>query len=340
MQDNTLFFGASLEQSSLVKRLFEQFCEASREFHSDPRQFIVSLIKGDGIGSQRRKKFLQYGLAISLLVYSTFFLATLVFWTIAHRANPAIQDKDVMFIRTPIPSLPYKQEAELRKGDEDVKNHGGGGGGGDDMPTPASQGEHPEFALDPTPMAPTTRPTINPPSLPMVERLLGDPTQNLKRDELAPTGLPDGVAGPPSDGQGKDKGIGTGDKGGVGPGEARGFGPGKLGGQGGDQYQIGSRRPNPDANEAVDAKPLALNKPRPNYTEEARKEKVQGVVRAKILVGADGLVKQVKISGIGLTGGLNEEAIQAAKQMRFQPAMKNGQTVSYWVTVEIEFHLR
>jgi TonB family protein len=339
MQDHTLFFGASLEQSSLLKRLFEQFIEASREFHSNPRQFIGSLIKGDGLGSHRRKKFLQYGLAISLLVYSTFFLATLIFWTIAHHADPANQDKHVMFLHTPIPSLPYQQEANLRKGEKDVENKGGGGGG-DEMPTPASQGERPDFALEPTPMAPTTRPTTKPPSLPMLEQLLGDPTQNLKRDDLAPTGLSDGVIGPPSDGPGKGKGIGTGKDGGVGPGEKRGFGPGEEGGQGVDKYQIGQRRPNSDVNEAVDTKPVALNKPRPNYTEEARKNKVQGSVRARVLVGADGLVKQVKIIGGGLPNGLSEEAIQAAKQMRFHPAMKNGEKVAYWVTVDIEFNLR
>jgi TonB family protein len=189
-------------------------------------------------------------------------------------------------------------------------------------------------------MAPTTRPTTNPPNLPMLEQLLGDPTQNLKRDDLAPTGLPDGVVGPPSDGPGTGKGIGTGKDGGVGSGEKRGFGPGKEGNQGGDERQTGYRRPNSEVNEAVDTKPVALNKPRPNYTEEARKNKVQGSVRARVLVGADGLVKQVKIIGGGLPNGLSEEAIQAAKQMRFHPAMKNGEKVAYWVTMDIEFNLR
>jgi TonB family protein len=340
MQDHALFFGASLEQSSLVRRLFEQFIEASREFRHNPRGFILSSIKGDGVGGRRRKQFLQYGLAISLLVYSTFFLAILVFWTIAHRATPTTQDKDVLFVHTTIPPLPYNQEANLRKADKDTENHGGGGGG-DNSLTPATQGERPEFMQEPTPMAPTTRLTTAPPSLPMIEALRGDPAQNLKRDELMPTGLPTGVIAPPSDGQGTGKGIGTGEDGGVGSGKKRGSGPGEDGGQGKGIYEIGTtRRDRPDANEAVDVKPIALNKPRPNYTEQARKEKVQGSVRARVLVGADGLVKQVRISGAGLPAGLNEEAIQAAKQMRFQPAMKNGQTVSYWVTVEIEFNLR
>src|SRR5437868_257266 len=115
MQDHTLSFGVSLEQSSLPKRLFEQFIEASREFRSNPRQYIISIIKGDGLGSRRRKQFLQYGLAISLLVYSTFFLATLIFWTVGHRGQPGDKDKVPMFVRIVLPSfIPPSQEVEIR----------------------------------------------------------------------------------------------------------------------------------------------------------------------------------------------------------------------------------
>ena len=90
---------------------------------------------------------------------------------------------------------------------------------------------------------------------------------------------------------------------------------------------------------SVDMKPQMLNKPRPNYTEEARKNKIQGVVVARVLIAADGSVKQVKITR-GLADGLNEEAIRAAYQMRFKAAMKGGQPVAFWQTLEIEFNLR
>ena len=44
---------------------------------------------------------------------------------------------------------------------------------------------------------------------------------------------------------------------------------------------------------------------------------------------------------LGLPDGLNEQAVRAAYQMRFAPAMKNGRPVSYWLSnVEIEFNLR
>jgi TonB family protein len=84
---------------------------------------------------------------------------------------------------------------------------------------------------------------------------------------------------------------------------------------------------------------VPLNAPQPRYTEEARKNKIQGVVIAKVLVGADGSVKQVRITR-GLPDGLNEKAIQAAQQMRFRPAMKGGQPVPFWQTLQVTFKIR
>jgi TonB family protein len=60
----------------------------------------------------------------------------------------------------------------------------------------------------------------------------------------------------------------------------------------------------------------------------------------RILVDTNGAVKEVVVIR-GLPDGLNEQAIRAAYQMRFRPAMKNGQPVSYWMNnVEVEFNLR
>jgi TonB family protein len=163
---------------------------------------------------------------------------------------------------------------------------------------------------------------------------------NLRRDDPIPTGVPEGVIAPPSDGPGINKGIGTGEDGGVGSGKRVGYGPGEDGGTGGNRYARGGKLSDSEAAQSVDTRPVPLNRPRPNYTEEARKNKVQGVVRARILVGADGSVKQVRVVGIGLSDGLNEEAIRAAYQMRFRPAIKNGLPVAFWISLEIEFNLR
>ncbi|MEW6127054.1 MAG: energy transducer TonB [Acidobacteriota bacterium] len=340
MQDNALFVSMNLERTSLLKRLFEEFNEAVSELRESPKAFIIGAIKGEGIGGRRRLMFLQYGLAISLLVYSTGFLLTLTLWTIRQN-SPVSKDENPKYTIW-LPSIgSAPPEANLRKGDDDQASHGGGGGG-DNSPNPASFGERPDYSEEQPIIAPTTRPTLRPPAIPLAERLLGDPNLNVKRDDLLPTGLPNGVVSPPSDGQGKGNGIGTGNKGGVGPGNGPGFGPGEGGNQGDNRYTIGTRKDNRDRDEnseAVDVKPIALNRPRPNYTEQARQNKVQGLARARVLVGADGSVKQVRIVR-GLPDGLSEEAIRAAYQMRFRPAMRNGQPVAYWVVVDIEFNIR
>jgi TonB family protein len=196
----------------------------------------------------------------------------------------------------------------------------------------------PPFALEPPLIAPTTKPTVNTPSLPVIEFLRGDPQQNVSRNDLVPTGLLNGALGPPSDGPGANGGIGSGKQDGVGPDKGPGAGPGEDGGKEGGPYSRGGR-PGVEAPNRVDMLPRALNEPRPNYTEEARTNKVQGVVRARILVGSDGLVKQVRILK-GLPYGLDEEAIRAAMQMRFRPATKDGGAVAFWLTLDVEFNLR
>jgi TonB family protein len=87
---------------------------------------------------------------------------------------------------------------------------------------------------------------------------------------------------------------------------------------------------------SVDSKPTALNSPFPRYTDEARNHGIEGQITARILVGPDGLVKQVRIVR-GLPYGLNDQAIRAAYEFRFKPAMKGGQPVGYWMTITVEF---
>jgi len=78
---------------------------------------------------------------------------------------------------------------------------------------------------------------------------------------------------------------------------------------------------------------------KPNYTEKARNNKVSGTVSMRVLVGADGTVKQVEVIR-GLPDGLNEEAVKSVQQMRFKPATKNGQPVDFWITMEASFSTR
>jgi TonB family protein len=331
MREAVLSLPAFSRQPSLIKRLAFEFIEAARELRANPRQYLAVAIRGDSSVGYRRTALFRLGLAIGIVTYSIFFGVT-VLWSVnaRHAAVPGLGDAELIDTpHTTLIALPPKSDREAR----------GGGGGGRESFSPASEGAPPMFDLETPLMAPTTRPTIEPPALPQIERLLGDPSHDLRRDDLIPTGLLNGVPGPPSDGPGTEGGIGSGRNGGVGVGLGPGSGPGNHGGEGGDDYNGPGRRAGLDVVNAVDTKPIALNLPRPNYTEEARKNKIQGTVRARVLVSSTGMVKQVTIVR-GLSDGLNEEAIRAAFQIRFRPATRGGRAVASWTTLEVDFNIR
>lgn len=106
-----------------------------------------------------------------------------------------------------------------------------------------------------------------------------------------------------------------------------------------------SPNPTPDENNErvfsgneVDKKPLILSKPKASYTEEARKNQIQGVVILRLVFTAKGTVEQIRVVR-GLPFGLSERAIEAARQIRFQPGMKNGQPVSVSSALEYSFNV-
>jgi TonB family protein len=338
MQNKALFADAFISQPSLIMRLVMEFAEASREFRESPGEYMKSAIKGDGIGGRRRRMHLMYGLAVALLFFSSICLAYLIVHTVAYAA-PKVEETAETFTPLVDPNDFKQQEIEAPKAAA-KERAGGGGGGGRKTPTPPSKGQLPEFSLRPPIIAPRPEQTLKPPALPVQETVQVDPRLQPKRDDLAPTGLPTGVLGPPSAGPGEGGGMGSGKNGGMGSGDGTGVGPGKGFNMGGGDPRLGGGDFNADGTaKSVDSKPQPLNRPRPNYTEEARKNKIQGNVRVRALVGTDGGVKQVRVLS-GLSDGLNEEAILAVKQMRFKPATKNGQPVAYWVSLDVEFNLR
>jgi TonB family protein len=82
-----------------------------------------------------------------------------------------------------------------------------------------------------------------------------------------------------------------------------------------------------------------INRVYPNYTEQARANKVSGLVKMELLVGAYGRVKDARIIE-GLPDGLNEEALRAAYKMRFRPTMRDGVPEESWLTISVDFSLR
>jgi protein TonB len=205
---------------------------------------------------------------------------------------------------------------------------GGGGGGGDRDKLQAVKGKLPKLAMEQiTPPAVVVRnehpklavePTVVvPPQIKMASNMpnIGDPMSHLP-------------SGPPSNGTGSGSGIGSGSGGGVGVGAGPGVGDGRGGGVGGGVFRVGG---------GVSA-PKATFAPDPEYSEEARKAKYQGTCVLWLIVGPDGHPRDIRVSRtLGL--GLDEKAIEAVKNWKFEPAMKDGKPVAVQINVEVDFRL-
>ena len=143
---------------------------------------------------------------------------------------------------------------------------------------------------------------------------------NGVRGTVASAGFGNGVAIPPGKG-------GTGGRGGV---QQTGFG----------NASAQAEAPKARAAEAAPAvQPVViLDKPRPLYTEEARRLKLEGEVLLEVVFGANGQVRVVRVIR-GLGHGLDESARRAAQQIRYKPALSNGRPADFPATVHIEFQL-
>lgn len=211
----------------------------------------------------------------------------------------------------------------------------GGGGGGRNQPTPPSKGVPPQMALTPQIIPPDPNPPkIKNPTLVVASTLYGDP--KAMPPMKGPIGDPDGVPAPPSSGPGSGAGIGRGTGTGVGGGGGGGLGPGQGGNTGGGNMGIGGGGGVQPMTASL--KPTILYKERAKYTEDARANKIQGAVVVELTYTADGRITDVKVIR-GLPDGLTESAIESAKKIRFQPAMKNGQPVSVRGRLEFNFTL-
>jgi TonB family protein len=81
-----------------------------------------------------------------------------------------------------------------------------------------------------------------------------------------------------------------------------------------------------------------LEKPRPAYTEEARRLQIEGEVQLEVMFRASGEVDILRVVR-GLGHGLDENAAQAARTIRFLPAKREGRAVDSTATVHIIFQL-
>jgi TonB family protein len=86
----------------------------------------------------------------------------------------------------------------------------------------------------------------------------------------------------------------------------------------------------------VDTKAIILKKPEPLATSEAKRHSFHGKIVLQAILAANGQVTNITILA-PLPYGLNEKAIDAARRIKFEQAIKDGVSVSEWVRIEYEF---
>ncbi len=88
----------------------------------------------------------------------------------------------------------------------------------------------------------------------------------------------------------------------------------------------------------VTTKPRILRRTEPQYTEEARQNKIAGTIVLRAIFAFDGKVRGIRVVS-GLPHGLNVRAVEAARSIKFIPATLNGQPVSQYIQLEYNFNL-
>jgi protein TonB len=241
----------------------------------------------------------------SFAIYALLIL--IIMWMInkhVHFAAP-LNQKLITELTTPPPMAPKK----------DVM----GGGGGQRGPTPVTKGQMPKFAE--TQITPPKAPPMEQPKIRMP-----DPTIEVQKDlKMANSPLPN-FGDPSSQLLGNSMGNGRGT--GIGSGSGSGLGPGSGGNYGGGLRHVGG---------GVSA-PKLIYQVEPEFSEEARKAKFMGIVLVNLVVDAKGNPQNVHVlRGVGM--GLDEKAIEAVRQYRFNPAIEGGKPVPVEVNIEVNFQI-
>ncbi len=193
----------------------------------------------------------------------------------------------------------------------------GGGGGQHDL-APVSKGRLP--MLTQKPLVPPKAPPTVAPKLAFVPQVQVQKNINLANNALPNLGMPTS----PLKGISLGNGTGTG----IGSGSGSGIGPGSGGNIGGGVMHIGG-----DV-----SSPVLVYEVEPEFSEAARKAKLSGNVVVYLWVDADGKPSHVRVvRGIGM--GLDQKAVDAVRQYKFRPAMKDGKPVAVDMYIEVNFQI-
>jgi protein TonB len=204
---------------------------------------------------------------------------------------------------------------------------GGGGGGGahDILQTP--KGKLPK--VEQQPIVPPMVAVNEHPKLAQEAAIMMPKELQLPNNDMPNLGDPrTSVSGPAANGSGDLGGLGAGSGGGIGSGRGNGYGPGEGGGYGGGIYHVGGGV----------AAPQLIFAPDPEFSDEARRAKFQGICVVSLVVDAQGNPQRVQVvRHLGM--GLDQKAVDAVKQYRFKPATLQGKPVPVEVNIEVTFRI-
>jgi protein TonB len=209
---------------------------------------------------------------------------------------------------------------------------GGGGGGGNRQTDPVRHAEGAGRDAITLRTTPSPVPVFlsdhhgDQPPLPAV-LLDARPLASGNNDIL---GLPEGgVAFGTSTGPGSGGGVGEGTGTGIGSGSGPGLGPGSGGGVGGGVYRPGGPV----------TPPRVLHQVKPLYTADALVRKIQGQIVLELVVDRDGHPQNIRVV-TPLDPGLDDQAMTAARQWRFEPGRLAGTPVDVAVRLVLDFWIQ
>lgn len=330
---------SGLSEESLVTRFFGIVSSSAREFAADPRGFVrgifVSTYNEGAFGGVRSESLFKrlpreikqnardfsqnpagYVKSVVTMTDREGQRFELVMWCMAAAFFAFTATFGLFFV---LPRLLFPTPETLA--------------GGKNEPTPASKGRLPEFALKEPIIDPSPTKQVKNPEYQIPMNVMADPSQMPKQDlALDVVGDPTSNITAPSSGTGTGGGIGNGSGRGIGSGQGSGAGPGKGGGYGGNEAGGGLGGGTPDI------RPQIISQSKPKYTEEARQNKIVGKVVLSVEFRADGTIGNVRVVR-SLGYGLDENAIAAARLIRFRPAMKGGAPMTFTSRVEFSFNL-
>jgi protein TonB len=87
--------------------------------------------------------------------------------------------------------------------------------------------------------------------------------------------------------------------------------------------------------------PSVIKEVRPNYTEKAKQAHIEGTVLLDCVVASNGIPRDIMVTrSLDAVLGLDQAAIEALEQWRFNPGTKDGKAVDVQVDIEMTFTLR